>query len=125
MPDTAVLGPLGLPAIAARGPLGVYSCSCSGVALCSDLLASARVAVAASATREALVHLAPRTPSGNAVHSPQLAGLHSGILPSHCIIVLVLLPWSILLALSEGLRGCLRGPVVLPFLCSLSGDVLL
>ena len=51
MPTTAVLGPLGLPAIAAQGLLGVHSCSCSGVAPYSDLLASARVAVAASAPR--------------------------------------------------------------------------
>ena len=49
VPATAVLGPLGLPAISARGPLGDHSCSCSGVAPYFYLLASARVAVAASA----------------------------------------------------------------------------
>ena len=49
VPATAVLGPLGLSAIAAQGTLGVHSCSCFGVAPYSDLLASERVAVAASA----------------------------------------------------------------------------
>ena len=51
VPATAVLGPLGLPTIAARGPLWVHSCSCSGVVPWSDFLASARVVVAASASR--------------------------------------------------------------------------
>ena len=51
VPATAVLGPLGLPAIATQGLMGIHSCSCSGVAPCSDLLASACVAVAASAPR--------------------------------------------------------------------------
>ena len=45
---TAVLGLLVLPAIAAWGPMGVHSCSCSGVVPWYDLLASARVVVAAS-----------------------------------------------------------------------------
>ena len=51
VPATSVLGTLFLPTIAARGPLGVHSCSCSGVAPWSDLLASASVAVSASAPR--------------------------------------------------------------------------
>ena len=51
VPANAVLVPLGLPVIAARGPMGVHSCSCSGVAPCSDLLPSAGVVVAASAPR--------------------------------------------------------------------------
>ena len=50
VPATSVLGPLGLDAISTQGPLGVHSCSCSGVAPCSNLLASVRVAVAASAS---------------------------------------------------------------------------
>ena len=44
----SVLGPLGLTAIAARGPLGVHSCSRYGVVPWYDLLASARIEVAAS-----------------------------------------------------------------------------
>ena len=51
VPATAVLVPLGLTVIAARGTLGVHSCSCSGVAPYSYLLASAHVAVAESAPR--------------------------------------------------------------------------
>ena len=51
VPATSVLGPLGLPAIASQGPLGFHSCSCSGVVPWYDLLASARVVVAASASR--------------------------------------------------------------------------
>ena len=51
VPATAVLGPLGLPEIAARRSLGFHSCSCSGVVPWYHLLASARVAVAASASR--------------------------------------------------------------------------
>ena len=48
VPATAALGPFGSPAISVRGPLGVHSCSCFVIAPCYDLLASARVAVAAS-----------------------------------------------------------------------------
>ena len=48
---TSVLGPLGLPTIAARGPMGVHSCYCYGVFPLSDLTASVRVVVAASALR--------------------------------------------------------------------------
>ena len=62
-------------------------------------------------------------PSGIAAHSPQLAGLNSGILPPHYLLVLVPSPRSILPALAEGLQGFLQGPVVLPFLCLISGDV--
>ena len=51
VPYTAMLVPLGLRAISARGALGVHSCSCSCVAPYSDLLPSVRVAVAASAPR--------------------------------------------------------------------------
>ena len=49
VPATAVLEPLGLPAISVWGTLGVHSCSCSGVAPYSDFLTYVRVAVAASA----------------------------------------------------------------------------
>ena len=47
----AMLGPIGLPAIAAGGELGVHACSCYDVVPLSDLLASARDVVAASVTR--------------------------------------------------------------------------
>ena len=49
-PATVVLGPLGMPAIATRGPLGVHSYYCSSVVPWSDLLAFARVVVTASAS---------------------------------------------------------------------------
>ena len=51
VPATVVLGTLCSPAIDARGILGVHSCSYSGIDPCYDFLASARVAVAASAPR--------------------------------------------------------------------------
>ena len=51
VPDIAVLGPLGLPVIAAGGALVVHSCSCSVAVSLSDVLASARDVVVGYASR--------------------------------------------------------------------------
>ena len=51
VPAIAVLGPIGLPTIAeGGGPLVVHSCSCSGAVPLSDVLASTRGVVVASAS---------------------------------------------------------------------------
>ena len=120
-----VFEPLGVPAIAVKGPVVVHSYSCSGAVPLFGELASELGAVVASALRLFLVLLGPRTPFETAVHSPQLVGLHFGILPPHRTLFLVPSPRPIFPSPDGGLIGCLRGPVALPFLCLLLGGVLL
>ena len=98
---------------------------CSSAVPLIVALAFALGVVFASAWCLLLVLLGLRTPFETAVHSPQLVGIHFGILPPRCPLFLVLLPQSILTAPTGGPLGCLRGPVVLPLLCLPLGGVLL
>ena len=125
VPAIAVLVLLGVTAIDVGGPMVAHSYYCSGAAPLFVALESALGAVVASASRLFLELLGPRTPFETAVHSPQLVGLHFGLLPPHCPLFLVASPQSILPSPAEGLLGCERGPVALQFLCLLSGGVLL
>ena len=121
----ALLVTLGVPAIDSWVPKVAHSYYCSGAVPLFVALAFALGVVVASAWRLLLVLLGPRTPFETAVHSPQLVGLHFGLLQPHCPLFLVMSPQSILPAPSGGPIGCLRGPVALPFLCLPLGSVLL
>ena len=85
----------------------VHSYSCSGAVPLFFELASALGVVVAFASRLLLVLLGPRTPFETAVHSPQIVGIHFGLLPPHCPLFLVPSPWSIIPAPAGGLLGCL------------------
>ena len=117
VPAIAVMVPLGVPAIDAGGLKVARSYYCSVVVPLFVALASALGVVVASAWRLLLVLLGQRTPFETAVHSPQLVGLHFGLLPPRCPLFLVPSPQSILPAPTGGPLGCLRGLVALPFLC--------
>ena len=106
VPAIAVLVLLGVPAIDVGGPKVDHSYYCSGSVSLFVALAFALGVIVASSWHLFLVLLGPRTPFETAVHSPQLAGLHSGVLPPHCPLILVPSPRSILPALTGGLLGC-------------------
>ena len=117
VPAISVLVTLGVPTIDAGGPKVAHSYYCSGAVPLFVALAFALGVVVESAWCLLLVLLGPRTPFETAVHSPQLVGLHFGLLPPRCPLFLVLLPQSILPAPAGVPLGFLRGPVALPFFC--------
>ena len=125
VPVIDVLVPLDVPAIDSGGEKVDHSYYCSGAVPLFFALAFALGVVVASAWRLLLVLLGPRTPFETAVHSPQLVGLHFGILPPRCPLFLVLSPQSILPVPDVVPLGCLRCFVVFPVLCVPLGGVLL
>ena len=102
VPAIAVLVPLGVPFIDSWGPKVAHSYYCSGAVPLFFALAFALGVVVESAWHLLLVLLGPRTPFETAVHSPQLVGLHFGLLSPRCPLFLVLSPQSILPAPAGG-----------------------
>ena len=107
MPAISVLVPLGVPSIDAGGTKVAHSYYCSGAVPLFVALAFALGVVVASTWRLLLVLFGPRTPFETVVHSPQLVGLHFGLLPPRCPLFIVLSPQSILPAPAGGPLGCL------------------